>query len=140
MTGTEVAQAAKRYVNTYKYVYGAKGELCSSAHIEELIAQSPTYFSDEQKKTAARAKAGYYCADCSGYVCICPGTSQYGSYALYDIAAAKYPLTRSEGNVLPQPSDFQHKFLHVPASTQPLPLEYKFHWQAHFLHFLSVDI
>lgn len=48
MTGTEAALAAKRYANAYKYIYGAKGELCSSAHIEELIAQSPTYFSDEQ--------------------------------------------------------------------------------------------
>ena len=53
MTGTEAALAARRYANAYKYIYGAKGEFCSSAHIEELIAQSPTYFSDAQKKTAA---------------------------------------------------------------------------------------
>ncbi len=99
MTGTEAALAAKRYANAYKYIYGAKGELCSSAHIEELIAQSPTYFSDEQKKTAARAKAGSYCADCSGFVCICSGYSQYGSYALFDIAEKKYPLTKENGKV-----------------------------------------
>ena len=68
MTGTEAALAARKYANAYKYIYGAKGELCSSAHIEDLIAQSPAYFSDAQKKAAARAKAGSYCADCSGFV------------------------------------------------------------------------
>lgn len=50
MTGTEAALAARKYANAYKYIYGAKGELCSSAHIEDLIAQSPAYFSDAQKK------------------------------------------------------------------------------------------
>ena len=70
MTGTEAALAARKYANAYKYIYGAKGELCSSAHIEDLIAQSPAYFSDAQKKAAARAKAGSYCADCAGFVCI----------------------------------------------------------------------
>lgn len=60
MTGTEAALAARKYANAYKYIYGAKGELCSSAHIEDLIAQSPAYFSDAQKKAAARAKAGSY--------------------------------------------------------------------------------
>lgn len=50
MTGTEAALAARKYANAYKYIYGAKGELCSSAHIEDLIAQSPAYFSDAQKR------------------------------------------------------------------------------------------
>ena len=96
MTGTEAALAARKYANAYKYIYGAKGELCSSAHIEDLIAQSPAYFSDAQKKAAARAKAGSYCADCSGFVCICSGYSQYGSYALFDIAEKKYPLVKEK--------------------------------------------
>ncbi len=100
MTGTEAAQAAKQYVNTYRYIYGAKGEYCSSEHIEELIRQSPSYFSDDQKKNVARAKAGSYCVDCSGYVCLCSNYAQHGSYALYDIAAEKYLLTVSAGKVL----------------------------------------
>lgn len=100
MTGTEAALAARKYANAYKYIYGAKGELCSSAHIEDLIAQSPAYFSDAQKKAAARAKAGSYCADCSGFVCICSGYSQYGSYALFDIAEKKYPLVKENGKVI----------------------------------------
>lgn len=33
MTGTEAALAARKYANAYKYIYGAKGELCSSAHM-----------------------------------------------------------------------------------------------------------
>lgn len=100
MEGNDVAVAAKQYVNAYKYIYGAKGELCSSAHIEELIAQSPAYFSDESKATAARQKVGSYCADCSGYVCICSGYTQYGSYALYNIAKEKYPLVSQNGKVI----------------------------------------
>lgn len=100
MTGTEVAQAAKRNATAYKYIYGAKGELCTSAHIEQLIAQSPSYFSDEQKKTAARAKAGSYCADCSGYVCICANYTQYGSYGLYDIASVRTALSTVNGKVM----------------------------------------
>lgn len=62
MTGTEAALAARKYANAYKYIYGAKGEFCSSAHIEELIAQSPTYFSDAQKKG---------CSSCKGRFLLC---------------------------------------------------------------------
>lgn len=98
MTGTEVAQRALSYMGTYKYVYGAKGEYCSAAHIEDLIAQSPSYFNTLAKMEAARSKAGNYCADCSGYVCICAEYTQLGSWGLYDNAQERRPLGLINGH------------------------------------------
>ena len=95
MTGYEAAQNAKNYKDLYKYIYGVKGEVCSSAHIEELIALYPNYFTQE-KAAAARLKAGYSCADCSGYVCICSGYRQTGSWALYEQAAERRALAASQ--------------------------------------------
>ncbi len=101
LTGQEAAQNAKKYKDLYKYIYGAKGEVCSAAHIEELISQYTSYFTPE-KAAAARQKAGYNCADCSGYVCISSGYRQIGSWALYEQASERRVLTVSQetGKVL----------------------------------------
>lgn len=93
MTGTEVAQRALSYMDKYKYIYGAKGEYCDAGHIEQLILNSPSYFNTDAKRTAARSKAGNYCADCSGYVCICAEYTQYGSWGLYDVASVRRGLS-----------------------------------------------
>ncbi|GEM_PF-4485059 len=100
MTGIEVARNARAVIDQYKYIYGAKGEWCSVAHVEELIRNSPSYFDSESKKAAARANAGYSCADCSGYVSICCGLSAQSTYSLYEMAYERRILTFSNGTWL----------------------------------------
>ncbi len=70
MTGTEIAKKALLLRTQYKYLYGAKGEMCDSAHIQSLINAYPGYFDTQAKRDLALTKSGYNCADCSGYVCI----------------------------------------------------------------------
>lgn len=100
MTGTEVAQRALSYMDKYKYIYGAKGEYCGASHIERLILESPSYFNTDAKREAARSKAGNYCADCSGYVCICAEYAQYGSWGLYDVASVRRGLSVVNGTMI----------------------------------------
>ena len=100
MTGTEVAQRALSYMDKYKYIYGAKGEYCDAEHIERLIMESPSYFNSDAKRAAARSKAGNYCADCSGYVCICAEYTQYGSWGLYDVASVRRGLSVVNGKMI----------------------------------------
>lgn len=97
MTGTEVALNALNYKNSYKYLYGAKGEYCMTDHVEALIAAYPDYFDTAAKKAKAREKVGYNCADCSGYVCLVSGIAGYGSWGLYDHAAERRQLVNQNG-------------------------------------------
>ena len=92
MTGYEAAQNALMYMNEYRYIMGAKGEVCSAAHVEDLISQNLWYFNTELKKTAARANTGYPCADCSGYVSLCTGSGLKSSYSLHDYADERRAL------------------------------------------------
>ena len=97
MTGIEIAQTALSNLNTYEYLFGAKGEVMTSAGIENLIAMYPGYFSTDAKKVAARAKAGKACLDCSGFVTICSDMPVMGSWQLREFAAERRTLEQTDG-------------------------------------------
>ena len=97
MTGTEIAKKALLLRTQYKYLYGAKGEMCDSAHIQSLINAYPGYFDTQAKRDLALTKSGYNCADCSGYVCICYGFSPMWTGLLHDRASEKHPLVCENG-------------------------------------------
>ena len=97
MTGTEIAKKALLLRTQYKYLYGAKGEMCNTAHIQSLINAYPGYFSTPEIQALALAKVGYNCADCSGYVCICYGFSPMWTGLLHDRASERHPLVCENG-------------------------------------------
>ncbi|RZT02962.1 SH3 domain-containing protein [Cuneatibacter caecimuris] len=103
LTAKEVAQNAINGISKYKYVFGAKGEVCSLARINQLIqAYWTTYFSKHPGyDDLARNKAGYPCTDCSGYVCICANIPHAGSAKLFTDATEKHPLTLGDYSRIP---------------------------------------
>ena len=103
LTARQVAENAVNGISRYKYVFGAKGEVCSLERINQLIQSYwTTYFSKHPGyDDLARSKAGYPCTDCSGYVCICANIPHAGSSKLFTDATEKHALVLGDYSQIP---------------------------------------
>lgn len=80
MKSSEIITKAKKYVGIYAYWYGGKGQLCSSALLNQLASLYPSiYTSTYITKCKKDIDAGKYCIDCSGLVCACYGIAHRGT-------------------------------------------------------------
>jgi len=103
-----VAQAtalAKSMVSgKYRYLYGAKGELYTTALVNKLAAKYPSVFTASLKAEALKdADKGYYAIDCSGFICDVLGISDMGSAQLKSTAVKVLSVSKAnaqEGMIL----------------------------------------
>lgn len=82
MTGKEIVERAREKKN-WKYWYGGKGEVASAELASILMHQNPNVWSNAYYlKALEDIRMHATVCDCSGFVCICYGMSNIGTYQM----------------------------------------------------------
>lgn len=87
----------------YCYLYGAKGQVLTPKLIKEFFEMEPAYFSQytpEQKKDIIDYSTGKVGIDCSGFIDLCTGMTNWSTGYYEDSVNKTDPISGTWGNIL----------------------------------------